>query len=99
MSADSTTWSVCTICSFLWEHIVQSLNITITLNSSIVALKKNNTQDTQRQKTDKEHLKQRITVSFFFIAAVLGSFTQEAQHMVMEILGTGTTEVGDVERY
>lgn len=27
-----------------------------------------------------------------------GSFTQEAQHMVMEILGTGTTEVGDVER-
>ncbi|XP_026996268.1 hexosaminidase D [Tachysurus fulvidraco] len=27
-----------------------------------------------------------------------GSFTQEAQHKVMEALGTGTTEVGDVER-
>ncbi|XP_060796029.1 hexosaminidase D isoform X1 [Neoarius graeffei] len=26
-----------------------------------------------------------------------GSFTQEAQHKVMEALGTGTTEVGDVE--
>ncbi|TSK14802.1 Hexosaminidase D [Bagarius yarrelli] len=26
------------------------------------------------------------------------SFTQEAQHKVMELLGTGTTEVGDVER-
>ncbi|XP_058263317.1 hexosaminidase D [Hemibagrus wyckioides] len=27
-----------------------------------------------------------------------GSFTQEAQHKVMEALGTGTTDVGDVER-
>lgn len=34
----------------------------------------------------------------FFVAA-LGGFTPEAQLKVMEALGTGTTEVGDVERY
>lgn len=35
----------------------------------------------------------------FVTVAALGSFTQEAQHKVMEALGTGTTDVGDIERY
>ena len=33
-----------------------------------------------------------------FNVCILGSFNQEAQTKVMELLGTGTTEVGDIAR-